>query len=248
MSLSEQQIAMLSAHLDRAHVKSRTQAGRALSYLESWHCISEANRIFNFDGWHSEVVELRQVAERDRGDGKFGVSYVCKVRVTVLAGGRVIIRDGIGAGHGIDRDLGNAHESAAKEAEADARKRSLMTFGNPFGLALYDKSMANVSDGTDAPQPLQSAPAPAPRLPAPPQPPARSEGSLAAARNASEQLRDAMLAALGHVYTPDHIEAFKTNYPREAWARMSNVDRAAVTTAYRNRERVVALDAQRPLQ
>lgn len=52
----------------------------------------------------------------------------------------------IGAGHGIDADLGLAHESAVKEAETDAMKRCLMTFGNPFGLALYDKTQANVAE------------------------------------------------------------------------------------------------------
>ncbi|MDM7954732.1 MAG: Rad52/Rad22 family DNA repair protein [Cyanobium sp. CZS 25K] len=35
--------------------------------------------------------------------------------------------------------MGQAHESALKEAETDAMKRALMTFGHPFGLALYDK-------------------------------------------------------------------------------------------------------------
>jgi hypothetical protein len=45
--------------------------------------------------------------------------------------------------------LGEALESAAKEAETDAMKRALMTFGNPFGLALYDKTQANV--GFDEP-------------------------------------------------------------------------------------------------
>jgi DNA repair and recombination protein RAD52 len=34
-----------------------------------------------------------------------------------------------------------------KEAETDAMKRALMTFGNPFGLALYDKTQENVVDG-----------------------------------------------------------------------------------------------------
>ena len=38
----------------------------------------------------------------------------------------------------------DANESAAKEAEPDAMKRALMTFGDPFGLALYDKDKANV--------------------------------------------------------------------------------------------------------
>ena len=31
---------------------------------------------------------------------------------------------------------GEAHESAIREAETDAMKRALSTFGNPFGLAL----------------------------------------------------------------------------------------------------------------
>ncbi len=48
-------------------------------------------------------------------------------------------------------DLGLAHESAIKEAETDAMKRALVTFGNPFGLALYDKSQRKVS-GAPAPQ------------------------------------------------------------------------------------------------
>ncbi len=42
-------------------------------------------------------------------------------------------------------DLGQAHQSALKEAETDAMKRALMTFGNPFGLALYDKRQREVT-------------------------------------------------------------------------------------------------------
>jgi hypothetical protein len=59
-----------------------------------------------------------------------------------------VVREGSGAGHGIDVDLGQAHESALKEAETDAMKRALMTFGNPFGLALYDKAQRQVSSAT----------------------------------------------------------------------------------------------------
>ncbi len=40
--------------------------------------------------------------------------------------------------------LGEAHEAALKEAETDAMKRALTTFGNLFGLALYDKEQAGV--------------------------------------------------------------------------------------------------------
>ena len=58
-------------------------------------------------------------------------------------------REDVGAGHGYDVDCGLAHESAIKEAVTDALKRALRTFGNPFGLALYDKSRENV--GIDLP-------------------------------------------------------------------------------------------------
>ncbi len=146
--------AALAAPLIRDHVKQRSQAGRTLSYVEGWVAIAEANRIFGFDGWTRETVEIRVVAERERKIGPqgkqrdgWGVSYVAKVRVVC----RGVVREGVGSGHGIDVDLGLAHESAIKEAETDAMKRALMTFGNPFGLALYDKDQTNVADA--APEP-----------------------------------------------------------------------------------------------
>ncbi len=53
---------------------------------------------------------------------------------------------------GYEVDPGQAHESALKEAETDAMKRALMTFGNPFGLALHDKAQRQVSsDGRRVP-------------------------------------------------------------------------------------------------
>ncbi|MGO8920850.1 MAG: Rad52/Rad22 family DNA repair protein [Stellaceae bacterium] len=39
-----------------------------------------------------------------------------------------------GTGHGSGATSGEAHESAPKEAETDATKRALATFGNQFGL------------------------------------------------------------------------------------------------------------------
>mgnify|MGYP005820683443 CR=1 FL=1 len=143
----EQQKAALSAPLSSAFVKTRKQGGREVSYIEGWKVIEEANRIFGFDGWTRETIDVKCVAEGERkigrdGDTGYGVTYV--VRVRVMVGN--ICREGCGAGHGIDRDLGQAHESAIKEAETDGMKRAMMTFGNPFGLALYDKEQANVSD------------------------------------------------------------------------------------------------------
>ena len=150
--LSTEQIAELNAPLNRTNVKSRTQGSRDVYYVEGWHVIAEANRIFGFDGWTSETVELHCVGrdQAEIGAAKrpgFGITYRAKVRITVPHSS--VFREGYGAGHGIDVDLGQAHESAIKEAETDARKRALMTFGNPFGLALYDRTQVNVADEVD---------------------------------------------------------------------------------------------------
>ena len=67
------------------------------------------------------------------------MSYIARVRITITAGERSVIREGSGSGDGIAMDLGLAHESALKEAETDATNQALMTVGNPFGLALYAK-------------------------------------------------------------------------------------------------------------
>lgn len=152
MTFAPDQIEALQAKLDSKHVRQRAQAGRQLSYIEGWWAIAEANRIFGHDAWHRETIELKLVSEHQRKIGKgqyekdgWGVTYLARVKVTV---GNVV-REGCGAGHGIDADLGAAHESASKEAETDAMKRALMTFGNPFGLALYDKEQANVETKAD---------------------------------------------------------------------------------------------------
>jgi DNA repair and recombination protein RAD52 len=142
MNFSSEQVKALSAPLDRSHVAQRSQGGGQVSYIEAWHAIAEANRIFGFDGWNRETIDLRQIGEPREVNGKIRVDYSARVRITV--GG--VTRDGCGFGQGIDKDVGQAHESALKEAETDAMKRALMTFGNPFGLALYDKTQANVAD------------------------------------------------------------------------------------------------------
>ena len=153
MPFNSQQTHQLSAKLDPKNVKSREQSGRSFSFVESWYSIHTANEIFGYDAWDRETSEMRLVSERERNIGKgnnqrtgWGVSYIAKVRVTVRADGDVIVREGTGSGHGIDADLGQAHEAAVKEAESDAMKRALMQFGNPFGLALYDKTRSMVGE------------------------------------------------------------------------------------------------------
>lgn len=145
--LNPEQIKQLEAKLDPKNIKTRQLGGKEMSYIEGWHAISEANKIFGFDKWNRETTEIKMVSERQRTIGKdqyqkdgWGVTYIAKVRITIGD----IVREGCGSGHGIDADLGSAHESAIKEAETDAMKRAFMTFGNPFGLALYDKQQNGV--------------------------------------------------------------------------------------------------------
>lgn len=147
MTFHPDAIAALKAPLDPKSVASRQQGGSQVQYIEGWHAIAEANRIFGFDGWNRETVDLQQLGEPyDNKNGNKVVNYRAKVLIVVLDENGIgsVKREGCGFGQGIDRDLGQAHESAIKEAETDAMKRAFMTFGNPFGLALYDKSRANV--------------------------------------------------------------------------------------------------------
>ena len=158
--------AKLAAPLNRANVKERTEAGRTLSYIEGWRVIDEANSIFGFGGWTRETLILEQtnkdLVELSGNNGPYQqwrVGYIAKVRITVAG----VVRDGVGFGSGMGKPaaLGDAIESAAKEAETDAMKRAFMTFGNPFGLALYDKAQANVIDEppADGPVIVRSQPA-----------------------------------------------------------------------------------------
>lgn len=147
--LTETQIEELQKPLDGKHVKRRAQSGVTLSYLEGWKVIEEANRIFGHDGWHRETVNLSQCGEEVDAKGRHKVGYIAKVKITVTGPEDKldIIREGWGFGNGLNASKCDAHELAVKEAETDAMKRALMTFGWPFGLALYDKTQEHVENG-----------------------------------------------------------------------------------------------------
>jgi DNA recombination protein Rad52 len=189
---SPEQLAALAAPLDRANVRQREKGRGKVAYLEGWQVIAEANRIFGFDGWQRQTIAVRCVNQAERPIGReqkpgWGVTYTARVRVTVIAGGLTpLVREGSGAGHGIDVDLGQAHESALKEAETDAIKRALMTFGNPFGLALYDKQQRQVS--TAGGQGM------GPQRPAVQQPPASRRASVAPAVTTASPVQARIMA------------------------------------------------------
>jgi len=136
MGFSAKQVKALRRNLDHRYVRTREANGRELSYIEGWYAISEANRIFGFDGWSRETIESRCVLARENR-GAFLAVYTARVRISVQAGGTTIIREGHGSGEGRGASPGEVHDTALKAAETDATKRALATFGKPFGLALY---------------------------------------------------------------------------------------------------------------
>jgi hypothetical protein len=136
MGFSAKQAQALRRNLDHRYVRTREAHGRELSYIEGWYAMSEANRIFGFDGWNRETIESRCVLARENR-GTFLAVYIAKVRVTVHADGATIIREGHGTGEGRGMSPGEVHDIALKAAETDATKRALTTFGKPFGLELY---------------------------------------------------------------------------------------------------------------
>lgn len=153
--------AELRKKLDPEHIqKPDGKFGPKGDYLTGWHVISEANEIFGFGGWSYTIDmqrdDLREVEVTKTWNGQtktelqWQSAYTCICTLTVDG----VTRQDVGFGSGFAKAIGDAIEGATKEAATDALKRSLRTFGNRFGLALYDKSRKNV--GVDEP-PFDSA-------------------------------------------------------------------------------------------
>jgi hypothetical protein len=135
----------LRRNLDHRNVRTREAHGRELSYIEGWYAISEANRIFGFDGWSRETIETKCVLARENR-GTFLAVYIARVRITVHADGATVIREGHGTGEGRGTSPGEVHDIALKAAKTDATKRALATFGKPFGLALYGSGKTAIGE------------------------------------------------------------------------------------------------------
>jgi DNA recombination protein Rad52 len=143
MAFTGTQVHLLKAKLDPRYVRTRNFNGCTLSYIEGWHAISEANRIFGYEAWDRRTVSATCVWTEVKG-GTYRAVYSAKVRITVRAGEVSVVREGSGTCEAAATTAGQAHELALKGAETDATKRALATFGNPFGLALYDREQHGV--------------------------------------------------------------------------------------------------------
>ena len=127
MAFTDSQVRQLKAKLDPRYIKTRSANGLALSYVEGWHAIAEANRIFGFDAWDRRTLSTACVSSGQSGQFH-AAAYIAQVPVSVRAGEVVIVREGSGLGEGRASTPGQAHELALKGAETDATKRALATF------------------------------------------------------------------------------------------------------------------------
>ncbi len=100
MTFSETQIRKLRRRPSRKFVKTRENEGREFQYLEGWHAISEANRIFGYDAWNRETVWFECVWRQPQGM-KFAAAYLARVRIVVRTDRHLVIREGTGAGEAI---------------------------------------------------------------------------------------------------------------------------------------------------
>ncbi len=148
MTFTPEQNKALQAPLDPKHIKPPPR-GKFGTYVDGFHIVTEANRIFGHDGWSYSITTLVQCSRIETTDSgnkpQVRVGYRCSVRVE--AGGAFREGAAVGSGMAKPENEADAHESAVKEAETDALKRALRSFGYTFGLALYDKSESNANIG-----------------------------------------------------------------------------------------------------
>jgi len=130
---------LLAQPLDPGLVSLRAGPdGRMVAYLEGHQAINQANRIFGYGRWGSEVVGpvgYREIKVAAREEPPIRV-YWARVRVRVHG---CESRSDIGCGVVVE-DTAEAHETAIKAAATDGMKRALRTFGPAFGNSLYDKA------------------------------------------------------------------------------------------------------------
>jgi recombination DNA repair RAD52 pathway protein len=91
MAFTDSQVRQLKAKLDPRYVKTRGANGANLSYVEGWHVIAEANRIFGFDAWDRRTISTACVWSGQSGQ-VHAAAYTAKVRVSVRAGDTMIVR------------------------------------------------------------------------------------------------------------------------------------------------------------
>ena len=97
MAFTGVQVKSLEAKLDSKHVRTRRVQDTTLAYVEGWHVIAEANRIFGYDAWDRHTLSTRCVWSGTTNQ-RYAAAYTAKVRIAVRAGSLTITREGCGSG------------------------------------------------------------------------------------------------------------------------------------------------------
>lgn len=137
-SESEDIQANLTRQLDVDNVQFRSNGtGGNVAYLEGWRAINLANEIFGFNGWSSEILQIKTEFSETDSNGRHTVGVSCRVRISLRDG---TFHDDIGYGSGENqRSKATCYDKAYKESVTDAMKRALRLFGNRLGNCTYDK-------------------------------------------------------------------------------------------------------------
>ena len=144
MGFTDAQIKDLSAKLSAKHVRTREEGGKVLSYLEGWHLLarSQSDIWFRALGPRNRRISLCMGRGLQTTANAVPISRVFELRFAQT--GQSSSVKAVGPAMEAARTPGEAHEFALKQAETDATKRAISTFGNVFGLALYDKDQKGV--------------------------------------------------------------------------------------------------------
>ncbi len=150
---NDKQNQVLAYELDSSRIKSRQKGNITLSYLEGFDVIEAANKIFGYGNWDYSITKLEQVSQEINQNQNHVICYKAIVKVVVhdMQHSKLVYREDVGFGAGIAKTLADAHENGAKESVTDSLKRCLKSFGNQYGLSLYDKSRQHKNQ----PQPQQ---------------------------------------------------------------------------------------------
>lgn len=121
-------------------VRYRQQGGGNVLYMPAEYVFAAMNTAFGNSHWNYDSAPELLYETNVGKDGKdmWVVSYMCKATVETFKDSlQPCVKTDYGVGHGKSKDLGQAHESAIKEAVTDAVKRACRSFGPRVGLYLY---------------------------------------------------------------------------------------------------------------
>lgn len=146
---SEPQAKQLDKPIPREAVSERSDGRVTLSYLEGWYVINRLNQVLGQGNWSYQTINISKVFDgfitSARGTEQHYTSYTALVQLSARIDGNVVVFSDVGFGDGRDSsNPGKTHELAVKEAVTDGLKRCAKNLGMSMGLALYDKSQANV--------------------------------------------------------------------------------------------------------